>query len=118
MFAYPCNTAAKNIPSITFAGKSFAINPLDFSFGQLTSDFLEQISSAATSETLSVLQALQKLSWQQYCVAAIAGADINPQDNLYVVGDTFLKSWYSIYSFVDGNGGPNPFVGFAKAVGN
>jgi hypothetical protein len=50
------------------------------------------------------------------CLAAIAGADLSPTENLYVVGDSFLKNWYSIYSFNNYNGQPS--VSFAAAAGN
>lgn len=106
LFAYPCNTAAQYIPAIQFAGKLFAINPRDFNFGVLTASFATLIGSKTLASNLQANQA-------KYCLSAIAGADIDPTQNLYVVGDTFLKSWYSIYSYTSTGGKPS--VGFAKS---
>lgn len=125
LFAYPCNTIAQYIPSIVFAGKPFAINPVDFNFGKLNSDFvnvIRTITSSSLSEgagdVLAVLEEFLEEILQPHCIASLAAADIEPTENLYVIGDTFLKSWYSIYSYVDNEGADNPYVGFAKAVGN
>lgn len=41
IFAYPCQSTKK--VGIKFAGKDFAINPLDFNFGQLTDDMVKEI---------------------------------------------------------------------------
>jgi cathepsin D len=108
LYAYPCNTAAKNIPKIQFAGTQFAINPLDFNFGSLSS----------SSSLMSILGASQLFDPDTaakigYCVAGIAAEDISPSENLYVVGDVFLKNWYSIYSYAG-----SASVSFAKAVHN
>ncbi|KAI7304086.1 hypothetical protein KC315_g15329 [Hortaea werneckii] len=105
LFAYPC--AENPNVAITFGGKDFAINSKDFNFGRLTPDFAEFLGN----NTLSGL-----LNSASYCLASIAAFDIQPQENLYVVGDAFLKNWYSIYSYDGANGKPS--VSFAKAVGN
>ncbi|KAF2086188.1 acid protease, partial [Saccharata proteae CBS 121410] len=123
LYAYPCGS--NPMVSLVFAGKQFAINPLDFNLGSLTSDFVTTISSASTGDPLGGLMSpdgglLGGLlggsgsSSTSYCVAALAGFDISPTENLYVVGDTFLKNWYSIYNYNNANGGPS--VSFAKAV--
>ena len=105
IFAYPCNSNPQ--VSLTFAGKQFAINPLDFNLGTLTSSFASLIGSNVLSN------ALDRLVGGGLCAASIAGADLDPTQNFYVVGDTFLKNWYSVYNY---NGGAS--VQFAKAVGN
>lgn len=97
-FAYPCASNPK--VSLGFAGKQFAINPLDFNFGTITDD----LGIALGNSSLSGL-----------CIAGIAAADLDPTQNLYVVGDAFLKNWYSIYHF---GGAKDTYVGFAKAAGN
>lgn len=107
LYAYPCNYAG-NV-TLGFAGKQFVINPLDFNFGALTSSFASMIGSNAVTNALD--SAVSPL-----CVAGIAGGDIDPVDNLYVVGDVFIKNWYSIFNYV--NAGGKPSVSFAKAVGN
>lgn len=108
LFAYPCNTNAKYIPAIQFAGKSFAISPLDFNLGRLTTDFATLIGNT------NLLQYLSNAASQPVCLGAIVGADLGPTQNFYVVGDAFLKNWYSIYNYV--NAGGNPSVSFAKSV--
>lgn len=105
MFAYPCNSD----PQITlgFAGQQFAVNSLDLNLGQITEGF------ASIIDALPLLGDLLGGIDGGLCAAAIAGADIMPQENLYVVGDTFLKNWYSTYNY---EGGAS--VNFAKAAGN
>ncbi|KAF2765687.1 acid protease [Teratosphaeria nubilosa] len=95
---YPC--AENPDVAITFGGQDFAINPEDFNFGQLTPD----LGSILGNNTLSSV-----LDEAAYCLASVAGFDIDPTENLYVVGDVFLKNWYSIFSY-DG-----PSVSFAKS---
>ena len=107
LFAYPCDTTT--IPAITFAGQSFSINPLDFNFGSVDLELAEMVRSRRLAHELE--NAAGGL-----CLAGIAAADLDPTENLYVVGDTFLKSWYSVYNYVDAGGSPS--VSFAKAVGN
>lgn len=74
VFAYPCS--AKPKVAIQFAGKSFAIDPRDFNIGSLTSDF----ASFLGKDNL-----IDKLTGGGYCLGAIAGFDIDPTENLYVV---------------------------------
>nr|POF02597.1 aspartic protease [Quercus suber] len=99
LYAFPCASIAE--VEIQFAGKPFAINAKDLNFGSLTGDFADIVGN----NTLATI-----LDSASYCLAGIAGFDIDPSQNLYVVGDAFLKNWYSIYSY-DG-----PSVSFAKAV--
>jgi hypothetical protein len=89
--------------NLNFAGKPFAINPLDFNFGQLTDDLGLDLGTSVVGSLLSGL----------YCVGGIAGADFKPGQNFYVVGDTFLKNWYSTYEYQSPS---KAFVNFAKAV--
>lgn len=105
IYAYPCNF--KGTISLTFAGKNFKINNKDLSLGSLTASFAELIGS----NPLSTL--LDDVMGGGLCAGAIAGADLDPTQNLYVVGDTFLKNWYSIYNY---NGAGS--VSFAAAKGN
>ncbi|EGP88013.1 unnamed protein product [Zymoseptoria tritici ST99CH_1A5] len=102
LFAYPC--ASKPTVNLKFAGKSFAVNPLDLNFGRLTDDL---------GLDLSGLPVLGGLIGGLYCLAGIAGADFRPGENFYIVGDTFLKNWYSTYEYQSPS---KAFVNFAKAV--
>jgi len=92
-YAYPC-TFKGNV-SLVFGGKDFSLNPLDFNFGT--------VSSALG------------LPLPGMCLAGILGGDINPGEALYVVGDTFLKSWYSTYTVGSGANFTGSTVSFAKA---
>ncbi|KZT51973.1 acid protease [Calocera cornea HHB12733] len=85
MYAYPC---ASN-PSVGF---SFAGSPNVYTVD------LRDFNLGPASE-------------QDMCVGGVIGMDITDTNDepLAIIGDEFLKSWYSVYSF-DG-----PRVGFAKA---
>lgn len=113
-FAYPCNTAKAHIPKITFGGVDYQINPLDFNFGAVTGAFVENLESNGLAKGLGGL--LGSLGGGAgalgggLCLGGIAGADLQPTENLYVVGDGFLKNWYSIYNYDNGAS-----VSFAKA---
>ncbi|KXT11479.1 hypothetical protein AC579_2420 [Pseudocercospora musae] len=101
LFAYPCASNPK--VALKFAGKNFAINPLDFNFGTVTEDIALNLGIDLSEVT------------NQLCIAGIAGADLDPTEELYVVGDTFLKNWYSTYQYVSPQ---KAFVNFAAAKGN
>lgn len=104
MFAYPC--ATKAIPSIVFDGIPYTINPLDFSLGVISLEFAQLLGGNALNSLVSTLA-----TGSVFCLASIAGTDIKPAENLYVVGDSFLKNWYSIYNYDE-----PASVRFAKAV--
>jgi hypothetical protein len=74
IWAYPCSSTPQ--VSIVFNGHSFAIDPRDFNFGTLTSAFADFINKDSL---------VQKLLGGKYCLGAIAGADLDPTENLYVV---------------------------------
>ncbi|KAL8287595.1 hypothetical protein RQP46_003453 [Phenoliferia psychrophenolica] len=86
VYTYPC--AYQGAVAFTFGGLTtkFGVDRRDFNLGYATSD-------------------------GQYCVAGIIGASFSDGNPLAVVGDEFLKSWYSVYSFA--NGGT---VGFAASA--
>ncbi|KAF2095870.1 acid protease [Rhizodiscina lignyota] len=111
--AYPCNTDAT--VSMVFNGKPFEINPLDLSFGQLTGSIGQCFTSNGifSSTILKLLSSLfDGKKGFPYCVASIAGASITGVQPFYVVGDTFLKNWYSIFNQ---DNPAAPYVGFAEA---
>ncbi|EJT98207.1 aspartic protease [Dacryopinax primogenitus] len=85
MYAYPCNS--NPTVAFTFAGSSneYTIDLRDFNLGP--------------SEE------------QGMCVGGVIAMDMKDTNGepLAIIGDEFLKSWYSVYNF-DG-----PKVGFAKA---
>ncbi|MCJ1463840.1 hypothetical protein MMC07_002449 [Pseudocyphellaria aurata] len=108
LIAYPCDTKASDIPALQFVDKSFSIASSDFNFGQLTAAFAKLIGS---DQLLSYSSSRSS----SMCLGAIVGTNLDLSQNLYVVGDTFLKNWYSIYNYV--NAGGHPSVSFAKSVG-
>jgi hypothetical protein len=70
LFAFPC--ASSPDIALTFAGTDFEVNPLDLNFGLLTTDLGLDLGD-------NILTGL-------YCVAGIAGADLIPGEEFYVVG--------------------------------
>ncbi len=122
-FAYPCSMPASYVPAIQFAGVEFGINPLDFNFGVLTSSFARLVGNETLAARLETTRGIAGRGEgvggvedddDETCVAAIVGTDVAPEENLYVVGDAFLKNWYTTFSYVDAGGGPG--VSFAEAV--
>lgn len=101
-WAFPCKDATKYTVSLVFAGVSFDINPLDFNLGTLGSELGVDLGNSTLANILE----------NDFCLSTIMGADLDPTQNLYVVGDSFLKNWYSTYNY---NGGA-PQVEFAEAV--
>lgn len=67
------------------------------------------------NQTLAA-QVSAKLSLEDYCIAGFMGGDISTTENLYVVGDTFIKNWYTVMSYSASNG--SPAVLFAPSIGN
>jgi len=55
---------------------------------------------------------------RQLCVAGVIGLQNNVNPNLFVLGDVFLKGWYSVFGY--GRGWPadktGATVGFAQVV--
>jgi hypothetical protein len=92
VYQYPC--ASTPSIALTFAGSSteFPINILDFNLGATTAG-------------------------AGMCVGGIFGMDFMDAagDNIAIVGDEFLKSWYSVYNY-DGAGKGVPAVGFAASM--
>lgn len=113
IYLFPCDTADSYVPSITFAGTSFPINPLDFNIGPLVEDDIDLLVMG--NQTLAA-QVSAKLSLADYCIAGFMGGDISTTENLYVVGDTFIKNWYTVMSYSASDG--SPAVLFAPSIGN
>lgn len=111
LYAYPCNTPAAYIPSMTMASKSFPIPLQDFNLGVLTTGFV-----AALATKIGASQA--EVEARQLCVAGVIGLQNNVNPNLFVLGDVFLKGWYSVFGY--GRGWPadktGATVGFAQVV--
>lgn len=72
---------------------------------------------ALGNETLAA-EIRARLERTDYCIAALEGLDelALEESNLYVVGDTFLKNWYTVMSYSANNG--SPAVLFAPSIGN
>lgn len=87
-YKYPCTSTTP--VSLTFSGSSnqYAINAKDLSLGRTSSG-------------------------SSLCVGAILGMDITDANGakFAIVGDTFIKSWYSVFNY---NVNGKPAVGFAK----
>ncbi|KAA1471763.1 acid protease [Dentipellis sp. KUC8613] len=85
-YTYPC--MSQPVISLSFNGKHFAINPYDFNLGRTSSQSMD-------------------------CVGGILGLDNGFASNLAIIGDEFLKSWYSTYDYANG-----VRVGFSPSVNN
>lgn len=115
--AYPCNS--KPGASLVFGGKKFAIDDLDFNLGPLTTGL--GVSMASEPLTQIIQQILDGLLGgllggglpADYCISSVIGADLNPGTEFYIVGDAFLKNWYSVYHY---DSPSSAYVGLAKAV--
>ncbi|KAI0766548.1 aspartic peptidase domain-containing protein [Irpex lacteus] len=86
-YTYPCASILS--VSLSFSGKSFGMRTDDFNLGKLSDDSND-------------------------CVGGIIGVDSSSgfPSNLAIVGDIFMKSWYSTFD----HGGSR--VGFAPSVNN
>ncbi|KAI0295853.1 aspartic peptidase domain-containing protein, partial [Multifurca ochricompacta] len=82
----PCNSI-KQI-ELSFSGRRFSIHPNDFILGRVSAN-------------------------SQDCVGGILAASTNLPSNLAIIGDEFLKSWYSTYDY-----GKGARVGFWPDVNN
>lgn len=112
---FPCNTSDEYVPAIEFAGESFQINPLDFNIGAISSSDIELLAlgNATIVEEFAALNVSSALS--DYCIAGLMGGDLTSTENLYVVGDVFIKNWYTVMSFDASSG--SPAVLFAPSIG-
>ncbi|KAF7980778.1 hypothetical protein HWV62_36837 [Athelia sp. TMB] len=85
-YTYPC---APKLPiSFSFGGKFYSINEYDFNLGRTTTGSAD-------------------------CVGGILGLGSGFPSNLAIIGDEFLKSWYSTYDYSHG-----ARVGFSPSVNN
>ncbi|OSD07013.1 acid protease [Trametes coccinea BRFM310] len=73
-YSYPCNSP----PSVSFSwgGKKWAISAANFNLGQ---------TSSGSSQ----------------CVGALAGQDLGLGNNVWLLGDSFMKNVYTAFSFDD-----------------
>jgi hypothetical protein len=85
-YTYPC--ASQLDISLSFCGQAFSVNIFDFNLGR----------TAAGSPD---------------CVGGILSLGDDFPSDLAIVGDEFLKSWYSTYDY--GNGAR---VGFSPSINN
>lgn len=108
---FPCNTSVDYIPAIEFAGESFQLNPLDFSIGALEDEDIEMLALGNQTLVDQVAAANVTSELANFCLAGLAGADLTDIENLYVVGDTFIKNWYTVFSYDASNGEPAVLLG-------
>lgn len=76
-YAAPCTSLSSGSIALVFSGQPFVFNIKDFNLGRMSSG-------------------------SSYCVAGILGLGSGFPSNLAIVGDEFLKSWYSTYDYSNG----------------
>ncbi|TFK80306.1 acid protease, partial [Polyporus arcularius HHB13444] len=81
-YSFPCNAVPSNV-GFSWGGKSWTISAANMNLGQ---------ASAGSTR----------------CIGAIVGHDLGLGTNVWLVGDSFMKNVYSVFSF-DQNA-----VGFAS----
>lgn len=114
---FPCDTADSYIPSITFAGASFHISPVDFNIGKVAPEDVDNIVMGNESLAAEIRTKVENVT--DYCVAGLKGRHIDSaseSNNFYVIGAAFLKNWYTVMSYSANNG--SPAVLFAPSIGN
>ncbi|OBZ70691.1 Aspartic protease [Grifola frondosa] len=84
-YTFPC--AGPPIVSLSFNGNPFSVHQSDFNLGRTSAD-------------------------SEDCVGGILAMGSGFPSNLAIIGDEFLKSWYSVYDY----GGDR--VGFAPSINN
>ncbi|KAK7692440.1 hypothetical protein QCA50_004065 [Cerrena zonata] len=84
-YFYPCS--ANLSLSLSFSGHKFEIRNEDFNMGRLSEDSDE-------------------------CLGGIVSLGTGFSSNMAIIGDVFLKSWYSVYDYTGGR------VGFAPSINN
>ncbi|KAH7919356.1 acid protease [Leucogyrophana mollusca] len=85
-YSYPCSSYPSI--SLSFDGKAFELSTLDFNLGRLSSD-------------------------SDRCIGGILSLGDGFGDDFAIIGDEFLKSWYSTYDYSHGGR-----VGFSPSINN
>ncbi|KAF2085862.1 acid protease [Saccharata proteae CBS 121410] len=93
LIVYPCNS--KKAVEITLGGTSFTVSSEDMNLGQITPSFGDLVGASIKSTDA-----------KGYCLAGIIGADLLSTGSYYILGDTFLKNVYSIFSYSADDGSP------------
>jgi hypothetical protein len=111
-YAIPCRPTAPI--SFIFAGTPLLLSPKDISLGFITLPIAKLLNHAPLIKKLEHQQRRQIT--EPLCISAILQADLGPTMNppvasFNIIGDSFLKNWYSCFSY-EGFGS----VQFAKDV--
>jgi cathepsin D len=113
VFIVPCKTTS--IPALTLAGKNFPLNTLDFFLGSLVESDVDNLALGDAKLAADIRDHMSTLAGG-ICISAFIGGNVTGDPTpFYIVGDTFLKSWYSVFSFTGNNG--TPAVLFAPSIG-
>lgn len=128
-YAFPCNTPFKLMPAFTFSltgrvplpnyqspprdlSKPMAIDHQDFNLG-----LVETATAGAAEDAKCSVPGRLLLAdtLGDTCMSAIMGSGTFEEgDNLYVLGDAWLKGWWSVYGYDDS--GMPASVGFAQST--
>ena len=103
-YTYPCNSTETN--SLIFSGRQYAINTADMNLGRLSDDseyvpltpnyLLQNLTTAPRSD----------------CVGGIIGvsSEYGLPATLAIIGDVFLKSWYTTFDYAGSRLGLAPSI--------
>ncbi|KAF2468128.1 acid protease [Lindgomyces ingoldianus] len=113
-YAIPCDS--KTQIALTFAGQDLVMNSKDMTIGTIDISFATLLNHAPL---ISRVKAAEANPSAVLCLSSILQADVGvtmnpPVANFNIIGDSFLKNWYSCFSYNGASGQPG--VLFAKSI--
>lgn len=120
LWTYPCNTPQQYMPVFSIGSQKYDINTLDFNGGVVPSSAAKRMPAAGFdgSHIEEIAERGDDLNARatQMCYSNFVGADVKSPyipsgTKVYILGDTFMKNWYTVFNY--NNGGT---ISFAKSV--
>lgn len=111
-YAYPCNTTQSYIPSFILNDRTMPFNITDFNAGTVTSGNASALGGSQLTDQVANLD--QK--GVTLCIASVVGSSnsFGSSGLDYVLGDSFLKNYYTIFNYPHSRRGPS--VAFGQLV--
>ena len=112
-YAYPCDTDESYMPTFILNGRPMPINVTDFNAGALNQRSAVDVGGAAFANQIAAIQERQNI---EFCGAAIVGAfkSNSGMDLNYVLGSTFLRNYYTIFTHAHNGHGSSVTFGELK----